>query len=326
MLTRIVQRTGFTLIELLVVVAIIAILISLLVPAVQKVRTAAARSEATNNLKQLGLACHNAHDTNKKAPMMYGRYAGKDGTVFYHLLPYLEQNNLWALGQDTARQMPLAVLRHPADATYPPGGVFSLPNLNDNPAWASSVNIWGVSSFAANWQFFGDEGIRMTDVIDGTSTTIMFNEKYAIAKNAGFISGAGLWGYGARPNLTAAQRLTMNPPPKFPTSGNGSDPDYIYARPWWARTGFVNNPGSSGALGQWPNTPTTLVPWNFRCMRCAEWVPPTTQLNAFKSQSITRGGMLACFSDGSVRLVREATNDEDFCAIESPALGEVAKE
>jgi prepilin-type N-terminal cleavage/methylation domain-containing protein len=321
------RRSAFTLIELLVVIAIIAILIALLVPAVQKVRTAAARSEAQNNLKQLGIACHNAHDVNKKTPMMYGNYSGKDGTVFFHLLPHLEQNNLWNLGQDAARQMALPVFRHPADVTYTNGGLFTLTKASDIPPWASSNTTWGLSSFAANWQFFGDDGIKLTGVTDGTSTTIMFNEKYAVAMNGGAVTGAGLWGYGVRPTLTPAQRLAMSPPPKFPTApGASPDLDYMYAKGWWARTGFVNNPGSSGALGQWPNTATTLVPWNFRCMRCAEWTPPPSTLNAFKSQSITAGGMLACFADGSVRMVPEGTNDEDFCAIESPSLGEVAKQ
>jgi len=320
---RLPRRTAFTLIELLVVIAIIAILIGLLVPAVQKVRTAAARSEAQNNLKQLGIAVHNAHDAHKRTPMMYGNYAGKDGTVFYHVLPHVEQDNLWKLGQDAARGVPLSVLRHPADATYGEG-LFQLTVASDVPPWASGSTTWGLSSFAANWQFFGDDGIRITDATDGSSTTIMFNEKYAVAKNGGVVTGAALWAYGVRPTLTAAQRLAMNPPPKFPTSPGSLD--YLYAKGWWARTGFVNNPGSSGALGQWPNTATTLVPWNFRCMRCAEWMPPINKLNAFKSQSITPGGMLACFADGSVRTVFEGTNDEDFCAIESPSLGEVARQ
>jgi prepilin-type N-terminal cleavage/methylation domain-containing protein len=88
--------SGFTLIELLVVIAIIAVLIGLLLPAVQKVREAANRAKCKNNLKQLGLALHSVQDTQGRLPPMAASFGGAYyAPLFFHLLPYIEQTNLW---------------------------------------------------------------------------------------------------------------------------------------------------------------------------------------------------------------------------------------
>src|SRR6266403_594311 len=89
------KRAAFTLIELLFVVAIIAILISLLVPAVQKVREAAARTQTHNQLMQLSLALHSVNDATGQLPPPTGKFGQVHATLHVHLLPYIEQDNLY---------------------------------------------------------------------------------------------------------------------------------------------------------------------------------------------------------------------------------------
>jgi prepilin-type N-terminal cleavage/methylation domain-containing protein/prepilin-type processing-associated H-X9-DG protein len=89
------MRSGFTLIELLVVIAIIAVLIALLLPAVQAAREAARRAQCVNNLKQMGIGCHNYHSANDTLPWGSGPWGWNDLSAHILLLPYIEQTAAW---------------------------------------------------------------------------------------------------------------------------------------------------------------------------------------------------------------------------------------
>ncbi len=206
-------RVAFTLIELLVVIAIIAILIALLVPAVQKVREAAARTQCQNNLKQIGLAIHNYHDTFKLFPMggiTEGWCCGTQSKTNWaiEILPYLEQGPLYktynqnAFNENAAnaftRTQFVSIYACPADASgdfaprspesgpgagllYMPGSYRAVSGKSDGSGWfdngeATSLPKTWRGPLHTVWSQVGLWQEKMTGIIDGTSNTLMVGE------------------------------------------------------------------------------------------------------------------------------------------------------
>ena len=169
------RRSGFTLFQLLVLIALFLLLLGLLLPAVRKVREAAARAQSQNNLKQLALACHNYYDANQSLP------PGCDANNFSastYLLPYVEQDNLFktinmklpmdARGNDAPRKALVKVFLSPND-----------PRMRVND-YGPTNYLFNAGSETAleknNGLFFKNSKIRFPDITDGLSNTALIGE------------------------------------------------------------------------------------------------------------------------------------------------------
>jgi prepilin-type N-terminal cleavage/methylation domain-containing protein len=312
---RTTQRRGFTLIELLVVIAIIAILIGLLVPAVQKVRESANRIQCINNLKQLGLAAHNYHDTHKHLPPAIGYYPparGAFGNYFFHLLPYVEQDNLYrsALGN-----VPFPPPDGPTKVYYPGNNkvysqsvpIFLCPS---DPSVGSDGIVmingvpFGASSYATNGMVIsekpgpGPQGkTRFADITDGTSNTILHAEKYARCSNMymapAFMDGGCAWAY------SGVGLFPWQPPP--------ISPPRLGFQPFFAIRGFAAN-GAPNAIGEGSI---------FKVQPTAGNCDPT------RASTAHAGGIQVGLADGSVRTLAPTMSGKTWWAAVTPAGGEV---
>ncbi len=293
-------RAGFTLIELLVVIAIIAILIGLLLPAVQKVREAAARMKCSNNLKQIGLGMHNYESANQKFPPGFtSRPASLDGDGLgtgwgwaAYLLPQMEQDNLFRQinlandilhpGLTAVRTTVLPGFRCPSDTpingdtfqTVGPSGPLGAVAFANYAACGGTFEVTGFPDTNTG-AFLRNSAYRFADMTDGTSNTLFVTER-------------------------SSKRSPM-------TTWVG------------AVTGSINPPLDPAHDEEGP--PTLCL---FQTGETDEARTPNNPFNHVEDAgSQHTGGVNALFGDGSVRFVRNSINPFTWTGLGTRAGGEV---
>ncbi len=292
------KNRGFTLIELLVVIAIIAILIALLLPAVQQAREAARRSTCKNNLKQLGIALHNYHETHRLFPpgMIYRHVGTGRRTPFcVHLLPYIDQANIYnlydhnqswnATANAAALYAPIPIWQCPSDR----GDMYLFYDVLYGVAKSIKGNYglnWGRNTFGDQGEkapFFHRFGARFRDMTDGTSNTLAMME---MLKPKAEVEDFRAWIW--NDEADAYPLMTRVGP-------NSPAPDLV--------TKCDNEPGRLPCVAE-----ATLLD------------------RSVASRSMHTGGIHALLCDGSVRFISENIDINTWQNLSSMGAGEVIGE
>ena len=312
------RRPGFTLIELLVVIAIIAVLIAILVPAVQKVREAANRVSCKNNLKNIALAAHLYHDTHKRFPAgghisdFVGDRPTGGTTLWFHLLPYIDQENLqkeWdpydnrnnvTGGRHATLAHVIKLLICPSDRLEDPvwednvsagvnwaRGFYALSSYGGN-AGKRSVFTGGPPAFprmSRDGIFWLDSRVRIGDIKDGPSNTFLFGERYHYDPEYDRLHS------------------DLSPLPSSPAAG-------------WGKWGWTGGGGIMSGV-----TLHSAAPINYKMPSDGNFSNWENRLGAFGSGH--PGGANFAFADGSVHFLSESTALETLKALSTRAGGEI---
>jgi prepilin-type N-terminal cleavage/methylation domain-containing protein/prepilin-type processing-associated H-X9-DG protein len=332
------RSIGFTLIELLVVIAIIAILIGLLLPAVQKVREAAARAKCQNNLKQIVLAAHNCHDTFQRFPPMAGTFGGAYyGPMFFHLLPFVEQKTVWDSATWLDYNGAVGQASPNASSTINIGFIWpTWDSVNKgNNTWLRQTRIstyqcpsdntlgngldWtpGDSSYAANFQVFGNRAKPTSNnpvdwdgkatmpatFQDGTANTVAYAEK--LSRCDGLGSPRGTWWMRG---VYHGQQLFNGGNPAAGDSFPGDRLSAVFG-------------GGKGADNVTWNTGTAAM------FQVTPQLPLVSSANGGKcdfrvASSPHPGGIQVAMADGSARFVAQSIDPNNWWAALTPSGGE----
>jgi prepilin-type N-terminal cleavage/methylation domain-containing protein len=336
------RRRGFTLIELLVVIAIIAILIGLLVPAVQKVREAAARTQCQNNLKQLALATHSYVGTYKKFPDTYVyptynynssnysyTYSGASGSWVFVLLPYIEQGVIYNAtnGPTTYKYSYSYSYTYNGTTTpynynysynYPgtsyqaqratPTVIASLVNPLD-PTWG---DVTAPISYLANESVM-TSSMNLTKITDGTSNTTLLAEGYSkCVYNYSYSYSYPGYSYSYTSNYGYTRVWNYDP---YNYSGS-----YVYVSNSSSGSYSYSYTGTSTIVpyyyyyGYYNSTTYTYTPFQV--------TPPANQADYSSAQASSSGGLQVALADGSVRSVSPSISLGTWQAAGTPNSGD----